>query len=305
MKMERLQNMQMHYNTEQGVSNWLYKRPSFYERIRNLRNRPIPEDGQRQPPFPTYPAPIEEENERVSTVPFNFYEPRNQWNTSKCVSYLYYALIVSTLIFGILLLMISTILKVFKDEILIFVSNGAFWLICIILMSNSLMMIITSTIGLHGITKGRKFYILIQMGFSVFLATLMVTNGFLDFLTFKTIIRCTEVHMKDSLSLFHVNHKIADTWNGMQQSLNCCGVNGYKDWCSINNETCVIPGSCCLPSTSEVGYCRESGLLHPVGCIHVIEKILKFVERFLYYLSVSLAALFMANSAISLYIYCC
>ena len=85
---------QIQYNPNEGASNWLYKRPSFHERIRNLGGQSNTVAGQQLPAYPTFPASAEAEYDRPSSMPINPNELRNQWRIPECISYLYYILII-------------------------------------------------------------------------------------------------------------------------------------------------------------------------------------------------------------------
>jgi len=77
---------------------------------------------------------------------------------------------------------------------------------------------------------------------------------------------------EDTLYLVGVRH----AWDGVQQSLACCGVSSADDWSATEFGTVgYVPESCCTdPSPgcgSEVGD-GEQGALHQAGCLDALQR---------------------------------
>ncbi|XP_055296809.1 leukocyte surface antigen CD53-like isoform X2 [Sitodiplosis mosellana] len=105
----------------------------------------------------------------------------------------------------------------------------------------------------------------------VFFLLLMIQMGLLIFGSLKQNDMNTFWNNSfDDMLENHNAHK--ETWDFMQNQLECCGVNSPSDWVNVNNST-DLPASCCPASNDNK--CTET-VAHKLGCKH---ELLNFFEN--------------------------
>ena len=58
----------------------------------------------------------------------------------------------------------------------------------------------------------------------------------------------------------------AKSWNLVQETFQCCGVEDYKDWQETFNKTTVVPDSCCRVPTENCGNDFDVKDIWEMGC---------------------------------------
>ncbi|XP_054646219.1 tetraspanin-33 [Dunckerocampus dactyliophorus] len=98
---------------------------------------------------------------------------------------------------------------------------------------------------------------------AILAAVLLVqlTAGILGYLFTDTVMERTERFMMKTIVRYREDHDLENAIDFVQKKLQCCGVDGYKDWsrnvyfeCSDSNpsmEACGVPFSCCVVPSNQ------------------------------------------------------
>lgn len=81
---------------------------------------------------------------------------------------------------------------------------------------------------------------------------------------------------------------LASTWDAVQETFGCCGVDNLLDWHWIAAwpELNIVPDSCCIPEARRMPNCGKSqnaALLYPRGCFPVIRD---YIMRNMYIVAI-------------------
>lgn len=191
------------------------------------------------------------------------------------VQYLLFVFNVVFLIAGLNLMGLSVWALLDKDYLAVFIKTRLFTAGALLLLCVSALTIIISFFGCLGAIKGIR-WILTLFFLSLFLVLAAILAGVIFMFLYRhSLSHQLEFVMKSSMRNNYMYKPqnssataIRDTWDWMQQTLQCCGVggNGSYEWQSSSwfldarrhsddqiDETPKVPTSCCVP-TEDPGY---------------------------------------------------
>jgi len=121
---------------------------------------------------------------------------------------------------------------------------------------------IVSFFGCCGSLFENKCMIYTYSGLLITIFLLEVGGGISAYLLQDSIQAEISQHMTVAMANYHKPgyEGVTETWDGMQNTLHCCGVNNSSDW------TSSLPNSCCDETPCKFGNA------YPHGCLHVVTE---------------------------------
>jgi len=153
--------------------------------------------------------------------------------------------------------------------------NGRFYSQTILFIVCGCLTFLIAIFGYYGTYKKNSCLMLTFCGTLILLFILAITAGSIGMVLYNQSYFLIQDSLDDSMKYYTENKQYQKAWDNLQETFNCCGNNGYKDWNKVietnSNTTVQLPFSCC----------RNIGKIGKANCTITYDK--NYIPRYSYY----------------------
>ncbi|XP_074662831.1 CD63 antigen-like [Tubulanus polymorphus] len=186
----------------------------------------------------------------------------------KCVKFLLFAFNLLFFLAGLGLIIAGAIIQSKFSEFLKFFEETSFNSVAVLLIVLGCIVFIIGFFGCCGAVK--ENYCMV-MTFAVLMGLIFIIEigaGIAAFVMKSNVEKQVRKGMSDTLGQYWKNPSVKKTWDGVQKTFKCCGVDGPKDWKKTNGTTTGnIPVSCCKTNTNDPKCVETANNVYTSGCV--------------------------------------
>lgn len=187
-------------------------------------------------------------------------------------------------VLGLVMIGVGAWLEVREQIIVAAIDSDTFLVGPYLIIAAGCAVVLVAAIGMIGALCDKKinrflliFYIVLVL--VIFAAQL--TGGILGFVYRDTLLDTVETGLNTTLTKYGVNTSttslnlaITESWDFVQQNLECCGINDVSDWVDsggVFENNGAFPESCCMSTTLQCNLnISDPDNIHSMGCLQTL-----------------------------------